>query len=258
MCKKKIQIGSSDYSAELYTYDDVDNDTSLEHFSVEKDKDYTVSGDYSGTEVGTYTAIIEGTGNYKGRTEIDWNITVLKVTGILNLIQGDEGETAALSKVYDGSAEYEIENPEDYSVVFTTADDVTSEYRLDENCRITVTFEDANAGTEKDYEYSIEFSDEMAASFGITAPMTGVPSERNGTIYPKELSSVTVILEDVQFTYTGSVIEPSLTVKEGSAVIPADQYEVSYTDNTNVGTATITVKAKDGSGKKATLYFGVN
>ena len=28
----RLSIGSSDYSAELYSYDDVENDTSLEHF----------------------------------------------------------------------------------------------------------------------------------------------------------------------------------------------------------------------------------
>ena len=38
----RLSIGSSDYSAELYTYDDVDGDTSLEHFSIEKDKNYII------------------------------------------------------------------------------------------------------------------------------------------------------------------------------------------------------------------------
>ena len=38
----RISIGASDYSAEIYTYDDVDNDISLEHFSIEKDKEYTI------------------------------------------------------------------------------------------------------------------------------------------------------------------------------------------------------------------------
>lgn len=38
----RLSIGSSDYSAELYTYDDVEDDTSLEHFSIERDKDYII------------------------------------------------------------------------------------------------------------------------------------------------------------------------------------------------------------------------
>ena len=38
----RLSIGSSDYSAELYTYDDVESDTALEHFSVERDDGYIV------------------------------------------------------------------------------------------------------------------------------------------------------------------------------------------------------------------------
>lgn len=38
----RLSVGSSDYSAEIYTYDDVDSDTDLKHFSVERDDDYIV------------------------------------------------------------------------------------------------------------------------------------------------------------------------------------------------------------------------
>ena len=38
----RLSVGSSDYSAEIYTYDDVDSDTELKHFSVERDDEYIV------------------------------------------------------------------------------------------------------------------------------------------------------------------------------------------------------------------------
>ena len=38
----RLSIGASDYSAELYTYDDVKDDTSLENFSIERDKSYII------------------------------------------------------------------------------------------------------------------------------------------------------------------------------------------------------------------------
>ena len=38
----RLSIGSSDYSAELYSYDDVEGDTALEHFSIERDKEYII------------------------------------------------------------------------------------------------------------------------------------------------------------------------------------------------------------------------
>ena len=38
----RICIGSSDYSPELYSYDDVENDITLEHFSIERDERYII------------------------------------------------------------------------------------------------------------------------------------------------------------------------------------------------------------------------
>lgn len=38
----RLCIGSSDYSAEIYSYDDVENDTELKFFSVERDEEYVI------------------------------------------------------------------------------------------------------------------------------------------------------------------------------------------------------------------------
>ena len=38
----RITIGSSDYSAELYTYDDVEGDTELKYFSIDRDREYII------------------------------------------------------------------------------------------------------------------------------------------------------------------------------------------------------------------------
>lgn len=38
----RICIGSSDYSPEIYTYDDVDGDVELKHFSIERDLEYVI------------------------------------------------------------------------------------------------------------------------------------------------------------------------------------------------------------------------
>lgn len=38
----RLSIGASDYSAELYSYDDVENDLALEHFSIDRDRDYII------------------------------------------------------------------------------------------------------------------------------------------------------------------------------------------------------------------------
>ena len=38
----RLTIGSSDYSAELYSYDDVEGDEALEHFSIARDEEYVI------------------------------------------------------------------------------------------------------------------------------------------------------------------------------------------------------------------------
>ncbi|MBE6592648.1 MAG: hypothetical protein E7642_01495 [Ruminococcaceae bacterium] len=38
----RLTMGASDYSAELYTYDDVEGDVALEHFSIERDEEYII------------------------------------------------------------------------------------------------------------------------------------------------------------------------------------------------------------------------
>ena len=48
------------------------------------------------------------------------------------------------------------------------------------------------------------------------------------------------------YTYDGSEKKPSVIIKEGSAVIPAGEYTVSYSDNKNVGNATVTITNNEG------------
>ena len=61
------------------------------------------------------------------------------------------------------------------------------------------------------------------------------------------------------YTYNGSAIQPTVAVTDaGGAGIPSSYYDVSYTNNTNVGTASVSVKFKgDYSGTK-TLSFTIN
>lgn len=48
------------------------------------------------------------------------------------------------------------------------------------------------------------------------------------------------------YTYNANAIEPTdIVVKDGEAVIPVDEYTVSYANNTNAGTATVTISNKD-------------
>ena len=66
------------------------------------------------------------------------------------------------------------------------------------------------------------------------------------TIAPKTVTAA-VSVEPTSYTYTGKAIEPTtVTVKDGTTVIPASEYTVTYGNNTNAGKATVTVKDQDG------------
>ena len=54
-------------------------------------------------------------------------------------------------------------------------------------------------------------------------------------------------------TYTGSAIEPTIEVKDGETTLVLNtDYTVAYSDNTNAGTATVTIAAVEGSNYSGT------
>ena len=61
-------------------------------------------------------------------------------------------------------------------------------------------------------------------------------------ITPKE---VTPTIEVAPCTYTGDALEPTVTVKDDTGnIIDPKEYEIFYSNNTNAGTATVTVKGR--------------
>lgn len=62
------------------------------------------------------------------------------------------------------------------------------------------------------------------------------------TIKSRTLSSSTSSINNIaDVTYSGSAKKPSVTVKYGSTTVASSNYTVKYSNNTNAGTATVTV-----------------
>jgi len=61
------------------------------------------------------------------------------------------------------------------------------------------------------------------------------------SIAEKRVSSPTIILSQELYTYNGSACTPTPTVKDGNDVIDPIEYNVSYLNNTNAGTASIVI-----------------
>lgn len=74
-------------------------------------------------------------------------------------------------------------------------------------------------------------------------------------IVDKEITSIE--LSETEFEYTGNSIEPTIIVKSDNDVIDINNYEIVYTNNTNVGTATITVIGKGLYGGQLTKTFSI-
>ena len=62
--------------------------------------------------------------------------------------------------------------------------------------------------------------------------------------WSKAASNLSVTLGTSSYNYDGSAKEPTVTVKDGTTTIPSSEYTVSYSNNTNAGTATVTVTMK--------------
>lgn len=75
------------------------------------------------------------------------------------------------------------------------------------------------------------------------------PASVTVTVAPKTVTATvtaTVTVSGDSFTYTGDPLKPDVIVKDGDTVISPEEYDVSYRDNVNAGTATVTVRNKAG------------
>ena len=71
------------------------------------------------------------------------------------------------------------------------------------------------------------------------------PASVTVTVAPKT-ATATVTVSGDSLTYTGDPLKPGVIVKDGDTVISPEEYDVSYRDNVNAGTATVTVRNKAG------------
>ena len=72
------------------------------------------------------------------------------------------------------------------------------------------------------------------------------PQSVSVTINPKTVSSPDITLNTSTYTYDGNDKKPTPTVKDGSTTIPTSEYTISYSNNKNAGTATVTISDKSG------------
>lgn len=108
---------------------------------------------------------------------------------------------------------------------------------------LTATAPSANAGTYTEVTLpTLSLTGEDAANYTLTQPgkVSAAYSIAPKALYP------TVEVAAGTYYYTGTAQTPTVTVKDGTTVIPATEYDLSYTCNTYVGVGYATVSDKTG------------
>lgn len=85
--------------------------------------------------------------------------------------------------------------------------------------------------------------------------VSGIPSGWIVENYKTDISSATVTVADQK--YTGSALTPSVTVTLNGSTLASSNYTVAYSDNTEVGTATVTVTGTGDYYGQATGHFEI-
>ena len=220
--------------------------------ALEPGKDYTITGDYQATEIGTYTIQIVGIGLYKGSLEKSYQIlpiTVAEIKLSQSTLSMKKGETAALTVTITP------ENATDKAVDWTSSD--TKIATVDSTGKVTA----VSAGTASITCTAKDGSDKKATcEVTVTDPIPPKPSVVKVTKITLNKTTASV--------GKGKTMQLTATVTPTNATNKAVTWKSSNTKIATVsstgkvtakaaGTVTITCTAKDGSGKKATCKVTV-
>lgn len=187
--------------------------------------DFTVS--YTDNiNVGTAKAVITGKGNYSGTITKSFKITQADLSKFTASFSAD-------SFIYDGAEKKPVVTVKSDNAQLTADTDFTVSYSSN-----------INAGTA-----TVTITGKGNYSGSIKKQFTITPADFSG--FSAELSADTV-------TYTGSAQKPGATVKSGDKVlVSGTDFTVSYSNNTNAGTAKATIKGKGNYSGTITKEFTI-
>ena len=201
------------------TVKDGDNTISSENYNVvwTDAQDNTVNPPF--TNVGTYTATVTLKGNYSGEGS-----TAFTVNPASKNLEENDIHFSSSSTVY---------SPEGVALPTVTVDDLTiNDYDVewkDKDGNVVTTLTSAG-----EYTATIKLKGNYTGSYTSTTKFE---------VNPKSITpSLSLSVEE--YIYDGTAKTPMVTVKDGNEVLDASNYEVAYSDNTNAGTASVTVTLK--------------
>ncbi len=245
------------------------------------------------TEGGKYTLTITGMGSYAGSKSVDFEVVSIGFkkdangddyinmpkTGIYYYANIPEGVSSF--KVYDdGGAKAQYSNSYDGGLVLTAPDhyvlqltgtvtaEVSGNTLYDYLMVYDGVYDGGSTSAQKigDKYGSDEPGEDIGTLISSGTQMTLTfhsdnSGQRDGldlkVTLKRDLGSCVIANIDDQ-TYTGSAIEPDVTVTDGETTLTlGTDYEVAYSDNTIVGTATITITGKENYAGTTSKTFNI-
>lgn len=180
--------------------------------TLQKGRDYTVSY-INNVNVGTASAVISGIGNYIGTLRKPFTIkpkSISDLTATLSYSSALYTGIGRVPKVTVKNGETTLQKGKDYTVSYN---------------------DNVNVGT-------------ATVTVAGTGNYTGTLIKRF-TVKAKPITDLIVTLSYSSTAYTGSALTPVVTAENGNKMlVKGTDYTVTYSNNVNIGTATVTITGK--------------
>lgn len=204
------------------------------------DKDYTLSYDET-TTPGSLIITVTGRGNYTGTLEETRPVLATSDT-----------TPPVISGVTNGGTYHEAKT-------ITVTDTNLEKVEIYEGTTLKNTLT-AGANTTTIDNISLALSDTDTAYVIKAYDKVGNKTEFTVTVTKKSIAASMITIAGADnIVFDGTAKTPTITVKDGSTTIAADQYTLSWENNTNAGTATVKVTMNSNAAYKgeATKTFTI-
>ena len=219
------------YNGSVQTPEKTDITVKLADGTVLDNTSYTIVAVKDNIGAGTVAITVEGCGDYSGTASGTYEITPKNITECQVHYSSGVDYTGMECRpgvtVMDGET-VELTKDKDYTVSYSNNTNPGT-------ATITIKGQGNYTGT-------------YTGSFTIVKKNDPTPEKIN-------LSSAVITVADQ--TYTGKTLIPSITVVLNGAVLPASAYTVAYSNNINVGTATVTVTGQGNYVGSASATFAI-
>ena len=227
------KISTESLSSTLYTYDGKTKTPSVtikdsKENKLVKDTNYTVTYPSSRYKIGKYTVKITYKGKYSGTTNLTYTIGPKNPSTLTAKLYGHDDVELTWNKV-TGATGYKVYYKKSTAASYTELGKTTA-----------TSYKVPNLADNTKYIFMVYTYQSVG---GVNCYNAGKTCEITTKL---PLSSCTVKLSATSYTYDGKAKTPTVTVtnSSGTKLTKDTHYTVTYSKNTNAGTATVTIIGK--------------